>query len=225
MTNTLPATERTLKPPRAAALAGSLFAILMAIGLGVVRVAVPVDPGEPSSWLTDSVRRNAVQLALNLVPFAGIAFLWFIGVLRNRLGRREDQFFATVLLSSGLLFVVSVFISAATARALMETLGAGKIQLPNSEVYYFARRMTYALLNIFGIKMAGVFMFSTCAIALRTGIFPRWIAFTGFGCGLVLLLVITSWEWIALLFPAWMLLLSVQILVADLRHGSETQPD
>ena len=55
-------------------------------------------------WLTDSTGRNAVRLALNLVPFAGIACLWFMGLLRNRVGTLEDQFFATVFLGSGLLF-------------------------------------------------------------------------------------------------------------------------
>ena len=57
-------------------------------------------------WLTDSSGRNAVRLALNLVLFAGIAFLWFMGLLRNRVGTLEDQFFATVFLGSGLLFLV-----------------------------------------------------------------------------------------------------------------------
>jgi hypothetical protein len=66
------------------------------------------------------------------------------------------------------------------------------------------------LLNVFGIKMAGVFMFSTCTIALRTAIFPRWLAFSGFGCGLVLVIGITNWQWIALIFPAWMLLVGAQ---------------
>ena len=48
-----------------------------------------------------------------MAPFAGIAFLWFIGVLRNRVGALEDQFFSTVFLGSGLLFVASLFASAA----------------------------------------------------------------------------------------------------------------
>ena len=62
------------------------------------------DPSVPGIWLTEPDHRNAVRFALDLVPFAGIAFLWFIGVLRSRLGKLEDQFFATVMLTSGLLF-------------------------------------------------------------------------------------------------------------------------
>src|SRR6185503_4004702 len=104
---------RSLSPPRAAAVAGVLFALLMGSTLIIVRLAVPPYQRDAGVWLTDPRRVNAVRFAVHLVPFAGIAFLWFIGVLRNRLGELEDQFFATVFLGSGLLFVASLFASAA----------------------------------------------------------------------------------------------------------------
>ena len=215
MTNTLNASSRSLTPPRAAAVAGIIFSALMIASLGIVRVTLPDDPAKPGIWLTDSTGREAVRLALNLVPFAGVAFLWFMGVLRNRLGTLEDQFFATVFLGGGLLFVGSLFASAAAAGALLETGPAVNIQHANSEIYYFVRHLSYTFLNVFAIKMAGVFMFSTCTIALRTAIFPRWVAFSGFACGLALLLIISNWAWIAMLFPLWILLVSAQILVTD----------
>ena len=65
------------------------------------------------------------------------------------------------------------------------------------------------------MKMAGVFMFSTCTIGLRTAIFPRWMAFLGYAGALVLLAVIANWKWITLVFPIWMLLVSAQMLFAD----------
>ena len=206
--------ERLLTPPRGAAIAGVLFSLLTIVGLGLVRYAVPADPSVPGTWLTEPGRRNAVRLALDLVPFAGIAFLWFIGVLRNRLGELEDQFFATVLLASGLLFVATLFVSSAVMGALIESVAAGDI---DSQTYYFGRRAGDALLNLFAMKMAGVFMFSTCTIGLRTRIFSRWLAFVGYACALVLLVVIANWRWITLVFPIWMLLVSSQILLAELR--------
>lgn len=215
MTATLNATSRSLTPPRAAAFAGILFAALMIASLGIVRVTLPDNPASPGIWLTHSNVRNAVSLALNLVPFAGVAFLWFIGVLRNRLGPLEDQFFATVFLGSGLLFVGSLFASAAAAGALLQATPTVNIQQADDEIYYFVRHLSYAFLNIFAIKMAGAFMFTTSTIGLRTGLFPRWVAFSGFLCGVVLLVVISNWLWIALLFPLWILLVSAQILVAD----------
>jgi hypothetical protein len=206
--------ERLLTPPRGAAIAGVIFSLLTIVGLGLVRYAVPADLSLPGTWMTEPDRRNAVLFALDLVPFAGIAFLWLIGVLRNRLGDLEDQFFATVFLASGLLFVACLFGSAAVMAALVESAAAGSM---DREIYYFGRRVSDALLNLFAMKMAGVFMVSTCTIWLRTAIFPRWIAFSGYACALVLLVVIANWRWITLVFPIWMLLVSTQILVSEFR--------
>jgi hypothetical protein len=100
MTTTAKATgHQTLAPPRGAAIAGVIFSVLMIVCLGLVRYAIPANSTEPGPWLVEPDRRRAVGLALDLVPFAGIAFLWFVGVLRNRLGECEDQFFATVFLA------------------------------------------------------------------------------------------------------------------------------
>lgn len=203
-----------LAPPRGAAIAGVIFSVLTIVGLGLVRYVVPGDPSVPGIWLTEPDRRDAVRFALDLVPFAGIAFLWFIGVLRSRLGELEDQFFATVFLSSGLLFVAAMFVASAVMGALTDSVVAGKI---DSETYYFGRSVSDSLLNLFAMKMAAVFIFSTCTIALRTSIFARWVAFLGYACALVLLAVIANWRWITLVFPIWMLLLSVEILSAEFR--------
>src|SRR5271167_3691586 len=105
--------RQALTAPPGAAISGIIFAVLTIVGLGLVRYAIPADLRTLGNWLIESSRRNAVRLALDLVPFGGISFLWFMGVLRNRLGELEDQFFATVFLGSGLLFVANMFASAA----------------------------------------------------------------------------------------------------------------
>lgn len=204
-----------LAPPRAAAVAGVLFSALLCLSLVIVRLAVPAYQTDPGAWLNDASRRTAVRFAVQLAPFAGIAFLWFIGVLRNRLGVLEDQFFATVFLGSGLLFVASLFASAAFSAALVEAVANGRLQPHNSETYFLARQLIGSFLNVFAIKMAGVFIISTSTIVLRTAILPRWVSFSGYACALVLLLIITNWPWIALLFPLWMLLLSGVILISE----------
>ena len=149
-----------------------------------------------------------------VAPFAGIAFLWLIGVLRARIGVFEDRFFTTVFLGSGLLFVASLFASAAFTGALVEGTAIGRLQL-DSQAYHLIRYLVSAFVNVFAMKMAGVFIVSTSTIILRTSILPRWIAISGYACATVLLLVITSWPWIVLLFPLWMLILSVRILIAE----------
>jgi hypothetical protein len=151
-----------------------------------------------------------------LAPFEGIAFLWFIGVVRNRLGALEDRFFASVFLGSGLLFVASLYLSAVFSAVLVESMASGHLGSVNSDVYYLVRQLAGTSMNVFAIKMAGVFIMSTSTIVLRTGILPRWLAYSGFAFAAVLLLVITSWQWIALIFPLWMLMISVSILMAEL---------
>jgi hypothetical protein len=209
-----PRSPQALAPPRGAAIAGVIFAVLMIVGLGLTRYAIPADVTKPGTWLIDPDHRNAIRLALGVVPFAGIAFLWFIGVVRSRLGEQEDKFFASVFLGSGLLFVATLFGAAAITGALVESVAAGDI---SSATYYFGRSMSDLLLNLFAMKMAGVFMFSTCTLGLRTAIVPRWVVYTGYACSLLLLLVIANWRWITLIFPIWMLLLSTQILLAEFR--------
>jgi hypothetical protein len=212
-----PPLTRPPAPPRAAAVAGVIFSVLMSTSLVLVRLAVPASEHDAGVWLTDPSRRNALRMAVHLAPFAGIAFLWFIGVLRNRLGALEDQFFATVFLGSGLLFVASLFAAAAFSGAIVQAVANGHTQLLNSDAYYMARLFAGAFLNVFAIKMAAVFMFSTSTIIFRTGILPRWVAIFGFACAAVLLLIITNWPWIALLFPLWMLVISTRILLAEFR--------
>ena len=207
---------RAHAPPRGAAVAGVIFSVLMGISLIVVRLAVPAYQLGSDAWLNDPYRRTAVHFAIHLVPFAGIAFLWFIGVLRNRVGALEDQFFASVFFGSGMLFVASLIASAAFLGVLVEAMASGHPQA-KSEMFYLARQLGGSFLNIFAIEMAGVFIVSTSTIVLRTSILPRWLAFSGYPCAFVLLLVITNWPWIALLFPLWMLVLSTCILLAEFR--------
>ncbi len=172
--------------PRAAAVAGILFSVLLITSLVLVRAAVPADPQESGAWLSQDLK--SVSLALNLVPFAGIAFLWFIGVVRDRLGEHEDRFFATVFLGSGLLFLAMLFVSVGVAGGLISMFGASPGTLIDSGLYAFGRTMVYEIMTVYTMKMAGVFMMTTCTLSLRTGIFPRWMAFLGVALALFLLL-------------------------------------
>jgi hypothetical protein len=200
-----------LRTSRAAAVAGIIFAVFLITALVLLRVSVPARPGVPGAWLTDSRRRTAVAIALNLIPFAGIAFLWFIGVLRDRIGEREDRLFATVFLGSGLLFVGMLFVAAAVAGA---TIGAASSARPDADVLNLSRNLTGSLLNVYSMRMAAVFTLTTVNIARRTAIVSRWLILAGLACALTLLVGIGISPWVELLFPAWILALSLEILTA-----------
>jgi hypothetical protein len=210
--------ETGLKTPRAAAVAGILFSLLLMTSLVLIRIAVPANPLEAGTWLSGGAR--AVGLALNLVPFAGVAFLWFIGVLRDRLGRREDKFFATVFLGSGLLFLALLFAAAAVVGGLLRMYGSNPSSSIDSGLHTFGRAVAYEMINVYTLKMAGVFMISTCTLSLRTGIIPRWTAYLGLVLALFLLVSVGTFSWAPMVFPLWVLLISVQILLANLRRGA-----
>lgn len=146
------AVRRSLRTPRAAGIAGVLFALLLTAALVLVRLAAPAGPGDAAAVLADPSRRRLVILALNLVPFAGIAFLWFIGVVRDRIGQHEDRFFATVFLGSGLLFVAMLFVaSAVTAGFLADA--AARPGAPQ-DVSGVGRRVGAVVLHVYAMRMA-----------------------------------------------------------------------
>ena len=170
-----------ISTPRAAAVAGIAFSVLLTAAFVLVRWALSGDPDSSGEWMTDGSRRDAFVLALNLLPFAGIAFLWFMGVLRDRMGDREDRFFATVFLGSGLLFVAMVFACGAVAGGLV--LASGEGSSPPTELWSFGRRIVLTLLGVYALRMAAVFTISTTTIAARLGLIPRWLMVVGMATG------------------------------------------
>jgi MFS family permease len=215
-------TRHNLKTPKAAAIAGMLFSILLLAVFLLLRIAVPADPKEPGAWLSGNSR--SVAVAVNLVPFAGIAFLWFIGVLRDRLGRREDRFFATVFFGSGLLFLGMLFTAAAMVGGLLMAFAAEPGQLIDSATYYFARATVYNIVNIYMTKMTGVFMITTSTMAVYTGFAPRWLAILGYALALLVLFGSYQIAWSFVVFPLWVFVTSTYILFDNISRPARAKP-
>jgi hypothetical protein len=207
-----------LKTPHAAAVAGILFTVLFSSSVVLIRLSIPGNPAEGGTWLKD--RAGTVALALSLLPFAGIAFLWFMGVVRDRMGHLEDQFFSTVFFGSGLLFLAMTFVSAALAGGVLATYALEPGKLIDSGMYILVRTVMYRITNVYAIKMAGVFMISLGTIWVRTQLMPRWLAFLTYALALGLLLSIGSSLWVTLIFPAWVGVVSGYILATNLRSRS-----
>jgi len=210
-----PLTDRRLTTPRAAAVAGILFALLLSTVYVLIRISIPADPADGGAWLEE--RANTVALALSLVPIAGIAFLWFIGVVRDRIGQLEDRFFSTVFFGSGLLYLAMTFVSAALAGGLLLSYSLEADKLIDSGLYTFTRAVMHRINNVYAIRMAGVFMISLGTIWVRTRTMPRGLAFLTYGLALVLLVSIGYSLWVTLIFPGWVLVISVYILALNLR--------
>jgi hypothetical protein len=158
---------------------------------------------------SDAQRRNLIRLSLNLVPFAGIAFLWFIGVIREQLGAIEDRLFSTVFLGSGLLFLAMLFAWAVTSTSLLEMLAGPHT---DADVWAFGRDSTHAFVSVYAMRMAAVFTISVSTLGLRTSAMPRWVAYLGYASALVQLFAVVELDGIQLVFPGWVLLVSLVIL-------------
>lgn len=209
-------TRKALRTPRAAAIAGILFSALFVVSIGLMRLSIPEDmSSDTHTWLETSTR--SVRFALTLVPFAGIAFLWFMGVVRDRLGRLEDQFFATVFFGSGLLFLAMVFASAAMAGGMISAFALDPETLAQSGVITFGRTVIYTIMNVYAIRMAGVFMISLATIWTRTRVMPRYFVILTYLLALLLLIVINLSLWMIMVFPVWVAAVSAYILVNSLR--------
>jgi hypothetical protein len=211
--------RRELKAPRAAAIAGILFAVLYGSSLVLLTLSIPPFAIADNDWLQTNASR--VDLALGLVPFSGVAFLWFIGVIRDQLSDAEDRLFSTVFLGSGLLFLALTFLAAAFAGGLLSSYAVISSALVENVVFIYARAVIYHVLNLYAIRMAGVFMISLATIWLRTGVMQRGWAILTYILALVLLVSIRYSLWVLLIFPAWVLTVSVYLLVRNPRDRPE----
>ena len=214
-------TIKTLRTPRSAAIAGVVFAVFLSTSIVLIRISIARNPADAAVLLAQGGRRTWALIAINLIPFAGIAFLWFMGVIRDRMGDREDKFFATVFLGSGLLFVALLFVSAAVAIGLITMFKAAPLKAAQDQVWTLGYHMTFGLLNLFAIRMAAVFMISTSTIALRASFINRWLSILGIAIALLLLVASDIVAYINLLMPLWVFLVSVDVLIRNRRERHE----
>jgi len=213
---TVRAFERELRTPASAGAAGIVFSVLFMVSMILLR--------RSNAGLLQEVgssRRagdTALVLAgLYLTPFAGIAFLWFMAAVRDRIGAHEDRFFATVFLGSGLLFVAMLFAGSATAGSLVAGHRFMALPRPSPELIAFDRALAYTLFLVYAVKTAGVFMVVSSTIVLKLATMPRWLALSGYLIAAVLLFSVTYVELVFALFPLWVSVVSVFILLTARR--------
>ena len=202
--------KRQLRAPWAASIAGLLFSVLFTAALFVIRSG-PAD-AVLAEGFAEGRNQALVIGGMYLAPFAGIMFLWFMAVVRDQIGEREDRFFATVFFGSGLPFVALLFAAAAVATtptAQVDFLGG---RPPSVESVTMMRALSYTLLFAFGTRGAAVFMLATATIGIKSGTFPRWFAVTSYVLGAALLVAVSFADWVILVLPVWVAVVSVFIL-------------
>lgn len=205
-----------LRRPEAAAVAGLVFGVILCIVLALLHSVAPAGPGSAGDWVADAGRRRSVETSLALVPFGGIAFLWFVAVVRAHLGRVEDRLFETVFLGSGLLFVAMLFAGSAVLSATLTQFDEGTLA-PGGAAQSWA--LAASLLGQFGARMAAVFSLAATTAGWRARRLPLPLALMGYLCGVLLLLSPPLPSWAQFLFPVWVMAVSVLVLVR--RHQAD----
>ena len=212
-----------------AAVAGLVFSGLFVAGWLLLRTSPHLDDSDATivDYYADAGNRRASALAgLYVVPFAAIAFIWFLAALRDRYVRaatRENTLLSTVHLVAGALFAASMFIVAATELALvwLSEQAGGTIDISSARAVL---ALGEANADIMALRSAAVFVAVSSTRAVRSGLFPKSYALVGVLVALTLLLVYDDWPFTALLVPAWVGVSSILVLVArphrDLTGGN-----
>ncbi len=216
--------RREVRSPRSAAVAGILFSLLMGASTILLRRGAIVDPTDiDNEWL--DAQLSVATTVLVLVPFAGIAFLWFTGVMRDLLGELEDKFFATVFFGSGIILVVMMFVWASAFGALFGTYEVVGGELSDFDIFIYAAAFANEIMSSYMLRMASVYMLSIGSLWTRTNVAPRWLTIVTYIVAVPFLLFAGVLRLARILFPAWVLLVSMVILILNYRRNRENEGD
>lgn len=210
-----------LRSPRAAAVAGILFAVSFTVSLVLLWLSVPEELSNSVSVERLQGDPLTLELAFSLLPLSGIAFLWFIGVIRDLIGELEDKLFSTVFLGSGLIFLAMIFAAAGVAGGVIATADAVTNEMVDDGVFFFGGSIVYTIMRVYAVRMAGVFMISLGTISMRAGIMPRPLIILTYILALVFLVAVSAARWLMLIFPAWVAVISVYVLLVNYRRIGE----
>ncbi|HSF84424.1 MAG TPA: hypothetical protein VLG28_02035 [Acidimicrobiia bacterium] len=195
-----------------AAAAGVVYSILAVVALVTVQSVPPASSTEAvwNEWIGEASNRAGLVVALSLASISAVAFLWFVAVVRRRIGDREDRFFATVFLGSALVHVALwlVVMSILAAPAMINTE-----DMPLEwDVFRLAEGTAIGILLVAAPRIQAVFVASTSTMFLRTRVVPTWLSYVGYVLAVVMFIVPIVTTPVGLGLPAFVLVASVTIL-------------
>lgn len=198
-------------PVESAAAAGVVYSVLSGISLAIVNL-VPQSPTghEWRVWIGEETHRRMLWAALALASVAAVAFLWFVAVVRRRIGDREDRFFATVFFGSAMVHISIWLVAIGSVAAL--AIDVSTADGSGLDIVSYARGISSALLFVAGPRIQAVFVASTSTMFLRTRVVPAWVAYLGYGLAGVMFFVPIVATPMGLGLPLFVFVSSVVIL-------------
>ena len=198
-----------------AAFAGFVFSVLSFVAFLLLNSApdLSAPDSELTAWYSDPTNRSSLTVGLSLSVISAVSFLWFVAVIRRRVGDREDRFFATVFLGSGILLTGVMLVGAGALASPAVTVDLADGRVPDESVLTALAGLGTSLLLLVLPKVHAVFMISTSSLALRTKAFSRWLSYFGYGIALVMFVMPILLEPLGLAFPVWVAILSIAMLL------------
>ena len=218
MTNT-PRRER-LRSIESAAIAGVVYAVFTLVALIVFRRLPDLTLSDDAitAWFDDTANHSMLVIALNLVSIASVAFLWFVAVIRRRIGEKEDRFFATVFLGASILYLATYIAGAVAVAAPAVAASIFDGATVDQATATLTIGTANAMLLVIGPRMQALVMFTTSTLVLRTGVMPRWLAYIGYSTRVLLFLFPLVSAPLGIVFPLWVLVVSITIALTGRRQ-------
>jgi hypothetical protein len=209
------------RPLRKTALLTAGLGVVQAILLLVSLWLLSFVPGPKASdaefveFYSSDRSQLVVLVGIYLMPFAAIAFLWFAVALRMWVARSsatQDALLSNVQLVSAIIFIGLFLAGAAASTVVAVTVELGDYIVDPATARQFPQ-FGSALLLVFAMRMAAMFVFTTSGLARRHQILPRWFIWAGYAVGTFLILSATLSALLVVVFPVWVLILSVILLL------------
>lgn len=205
---------RALRSIEAAAIAGLLHSVLSLVATGLLLRAPDPSAGDQvvADWYLDDGNQRTMILAVNLITISSIMFIWFVAVIRRRVGERENRLFGTVFFGSALLLtgawlVAGVFFAApAVAGQAFETV-------PDAGTVAMTQAGGITTTSIVATRLEAVFMIASTTVGRLSEVFPRWLVFIGYLVGVTLLVMPVPNEALTWVFPIWVAVVSAVLLI------------
>jgi hypothetical protein len=214
---------RRLASIEAAAIAGIVCGVGWALSLGALLDAPGPGAGDEEIRQYYAASSGSAALVwLQVLVVSTIAFMWFVGVVRGRVGDREPRLFGTVFFGASILLAILLFSGAALLAAPSVMADAGRT--PDPDVVSMTRTAAAVLLGTFAPRIATLVMFSTAALGRVTGALPRWLVWVTYLVGAIEFVNVSLATPSLLLVPAWIIVVSIQLLVRRPGRGLELPP-
>jgi MFS family permease len=209
-------TESARSGLRWGGIAGIVFAVAFVVGI-LLSTDTPDGDESDRKWIdyfADSGNRRMIIIGVFVLGFAALAFIVFLGVLRERLRDASPgaEWVSTVAFASGIAFVALLGVAGAGLASVAAGISIADNPVPrDADLLRNVSGIGYGALLVFGMVAAGLLMVTTSAAAGRAALLPRWLVVSGYVAGVIV--IVGGVLFIPMvLFVLWMLIVGIVML-------------